>query len=249
MIKNNRNLNDYVAMITGAASGIGKEVALTLAKQGCRLCLIDLNHKQLNKLKEQIKSQTQVLVLTGDVTDSIFIQSVVNQIEVQFGRLDFALNNAGITSAAKGIADLELDEWHRVIDVNVNSIYYCMHYQIPLMLKSSGGSIVNMSSMLGLIATKNRAAYVTSKHAVTGMTKATALDYADHQIRVNSVHPGYIETPLIAHIDQSILATKHPVGRLGKPEEVASLVNFLFSDEAKFITGSQYVIDGGYSIQ
>lgn len=249
MMQNNRNLSDHVAMITGAASGIGKEVALTLAKQGCRLCLIDLNQQQLNELKEQIKSQTQVLVLSGDVTDSTFIQSIVNQIEVQFGRLDFALNNAGITSAAKGIADLELDEWHRVIDVNVNSIYYCMHYQIPLMLKSSGGSIVNMSSMLGLIATKNRAAYVTSKHAVTGMTKATALDYADHQIRVNSVHPGYIETPLIAHIDQSILATKHPVGRLGKPEEVASLVNFLFSDEAKFITGSQYVIDGGYSIQ
>lgn len=124
-----------------------------------------------------------------------------------------------------------------------------MHYQIPLMLKNDGGAIVNMSSMLGLIATKNRAPYVTSKHAVTGMSKAVALDYADQNIRVNSVHPGYIETPLIVHIDHDALAKKHPVGRLGKAEEVAALVSFSFSDEAKFITGSQYVIDGGYSIQ
>lgn len=238
-----------MVMITGAASGIGKAVAIKMAEQGCQLCLIDLNRELLTELERQLSPQTKIMSFCGDVTEPTFIQTVVEQISKQFGRLDFALNNAGITSAAKGIADIELAEWQRVMDVNINSLYYCMHYQIPLMIKSGGGAIVNMSSMLGLIGTKNRAAYVTSKHAVTGMSKAVALDYADRNIRVNSVHPGYIETPLIAHIDHEALIAKHPVGRLGTAEEVAALVNFLFSDEAKFITGAQYVIDGGYAIQ
>lgn len=212
-------------------------------------CMISINSTFLDHITIQLKDKTQIIVMHGDVTNAEFIQLMVNTIENTFGRLDYVLNNAGMTSAAKGIANLELEEWHRVIDVNVHSIYYCLHYQIPLMLKSGGGSIVNMSSMLGLIGTKNRAAYVTSKHAVTGMTKAAALDYAAQNIRVNSVHPGYIETPLIAHIDSEVLAAKHPVGRLGTADEVAALVKFLWSDEAKFITGSQYVIDGGYSIQ
>lgn len=238
-----------VAMITGAASGIGKAVAVTLAEQGYQLCLVDLNQEKLDVLSEQLALKTTVMAQSGDVTSAEFIQSVVQQIEQRFGRLDVALNNAGMTSEAKAIADLNIQEWQQIMDVNVNSVYYCMHFQIPLMLKSCGGAIVNTSSMLGIIATKNRAAYVTSKHAVTGMTKAVALDYAEQQIRVNSIHPGYIETPLIEHIDHQFLAKKHPVGRLGTPEEVAELVSFLLSDRAKFITGSQYVIDGGYSIQ
>lgn len=246
---NKSNITQRVAMISGAASGIGKAAACAMAEQSCRLCLLDLNAQALEELKAQLQDKTEMITFCGDVTDAKFIQSAVNAIEQQFGRLDFVLNNAGMTSAAKGIADLEFEEWHRVMNVNVNSYYYCLHYQIPLMLKSGGGSIVNTSSMLGLIGTKNRSAYVTSKHAVTGMTKAAALDYATENIRVNSVHPGYIETPLIAHIDSEMLAAKHPVGRLGTAEEVAALVKFLWSDDAKFITGSQYVIDGGYSIQ
>ena len=246
---NKSKITQPVAMISGAASGIGKATACAMAEQSCRLCLLDLNAQALEELKVQLQDKTEIMTFFGDVTNVKFIQSAVNAIEQQFGRLDFVLNNAGMTSAAKGIAELEFDEWHRVMNVNVNSIYYCLHYQIPLMLKSGGGSIVNTSSMLGLISTKNRAAYVTSKHAVTGMTKAAALDYAMENIRVNSVHPGYIETPLIAHIDSEMLVAKHPVGRLGTAEEVAALVRFLWSDEAKFITGSQYVIDGGYSIQ
>ncbi len=238
-----------VAMITGAASGIGREVAIRLANDGCKLCLIDINEVQLNELESELLKVTQVIVKVGDVTDANFIKNTIQQIDESFGQLDFALNNAGVTTAANPVADIAIEEWHKIMNINVNSLYYCMHYQIPLMLKSKGGSIVNMSSMLGLIATKNRAPYVTSKHAVTGMSKAVALDYADQNIRVNSVHPGYIETPLIAHIDHDVLAGKHPVGRLGKAEEVAALVSFLFSNEAQFITGSQYVIDGGYSIQ
>jgi len=241
--------HNKVAMITGAASGIGREVARRLAQEGCDLCLIDLNEELLEQLKIELETSTQIAIYTGDVTNHSFIQHVVQDIQQNFGRLDFALNNAGVTTPANAVTDISIEEWHRVMNINVNSLYYCMHYQIPLMLKNSGGSIVNMSSMLGLIATKNRAPYVTSKHAVTGMTKAVALDYAEQNIRVNSVHPGYIETPLIAHIDHQVLAGKHPVGRLGTASEVAALVGFLFSDESKFITGSQYVIDGGYSIQ
>lgn len=246
---NRMTMQNKVAMITGAASGIGREVAIRLAGEGCKLCLVDLNADPLAKLEQELSGLTSLITCIGDVTDHHFIQTVINQIEQHFGRLDLALNNAGITTAANAVADVAIDEWHKVMNINVNSLYYCMHYQVPLMLKNDGGSIVNMSSMLGLIATKNRAPYVTSKHAVTGMSKAVALDYADQNIRVNSVHPGYIETPLIAHIDHQALAKKHPVGRLGKAEEVAALVSFLFSDEAQFITGSQYVIDGGYSIQ
>jgi NAD(P)-dependent dehydrogenase (short-subunit alcohol dehydrogenase family) len=246
---NRMTMQNKVAMITGAASGIGREVAIRLAGEGCKLCLVDLNADLLAKLEQELSGLTSLITCIGDVTDHHFIQTVINQIEQHFGRLDLALNNAGITTAANAVADVAINEWHKVMNINVNSLYYCMHYQVPLMLKNDGGSIVNMSSMLGLIATKNRAPYVTSKHAVTGMSKAVALDYAGQNIRVNSVHPGYIETPLIAHIDHEALAKKHPVGRLGKAEEVAALVSFLFSDEAQFITGSQYVIDGGYSIQ
>ncbi|OTG84095.1 hypothetical protein B9T31_13100 [Acinetobacter sp. ANC 4558] len=242
-------MQNKVAMITGAASGIGREVAVCLAREGCQLCLVDINAVQLERLKEELSELTFVLTCIGDVTDHHFIQGVIKMIEQHFGRLDLALNNAGVTTAANAVADVTIDEWHKVMNINVDSLYYCMHYQIPLMLKNDGGAIVNMSSMLGLIATKNRAPYVTSKHAVTGMSKAVALDYADQNIRVNSVHPGYIETPLIEHIDHQALVKKHPVGRLGKVEEVAALVSFLFSNEAQFITGSQYVIDGGYSIQ
>ena len=246
---NRMTMQNKVAMITGAASGIGREVAIRLAGEGCKLCLVDLNADLLAKLEQELSGLTSLITCIGDVTDHHFIQTVINQIEQHFGRLDLALNNAGITTAANAVADVAINEWHKVMNINVNSLYYCMHYQVPLMLKNDGGSIVNMSSMLGLIATKNRAPYVTSKHAITGMSKAVALDYAGQNIRVNSVHPGYIETPLIAHIDHEALAKKHPVGRLGKAEEVAALVSFLFSDEAQFITGSQYVIDGGYSIQ
>lgn len=239
-----------VAMITGAASGIGAAVAQKLAQQGYILHLVDLNQTALENLQRQLGSNTQVYLYTGDVSDERFIQAVVNDIAVQSKGLHCAVNNAGMTSEAMSIDQIASETWHRLINVNLNSIFYGLKYQIALMKKQgSGGAIVNTSSMLGLIATQNRAACVTSKHAVSGLTKAAALDAAPDQIRVNSIHPGYIETPLIAHLDQQGLAARHPIGRLGTPEEVAELVYFLLSDQAKFITGAQYVIDGGYSIQ
>ncbi len=242
--------NEYVAMITGAASGIGQAVAKKLAKQNYTLHLLDLNQNALEALQQQLSAYTQVHIYTGDVSHEHVIQDVVKAIEKQGQGLSCALNNAGMTSPASSIDQLSSEVWQQLINVNLNSVFYGLKYQIALMKQGGqGGSIVNTSSMLGLIATQHRAAYVTSKHAVTGLTKAAALDAAPDQIRVNSIHPGYIETPLIAHLDQNVLAARHPIGRLGTAKEVADLVCFLLSDQAKFITGAQYVIDGGYSIQ
>ncbi|AXY57613.1 SDR family oxidoreductase [Acinetobacter chinensis] len=242
-------MKNKVAMITGAASGIGLAVAEQLAAQQCQLCLVDQNADALEALAEILGKQVKVITFTGDLSQADFVENVVVQIEQQFGRLDYALNNAGVTSPAQPLHELTLETWNSVLGVNLNSVFYGLKAQIPLMLKSGGGAVVNTSSMLGLVATQNRAAYVTSKHAVTGLTKAAALDYAQQNIRVNSVHPGYIETPLISHIDQQMLIQKHPIGRLGTPQEVAELICFLLSEQASFITGAQYVIDGGYTIQ
>lgn len=242
-------MKNKVAMITGAASGIGRAVAEQLAAQQCQLCLVDQNADALEALAETLGKQVKVITSTGDLSQADFVENVVAQVEQQFGRLDYALNNAGVTSPAQPLHELTLETWNSVLGVNLNSVFYGLKAQIPLMLKSGGGSVVNTSSMLGLVATQNRAAYVTSKHAVTGLSKAAALDYAQQNIRVNSVHPGYIETPLISHIDQQMLIQKHPIGRLGTPQEVAELICFLLSDQASFITGAQYVIDGGYTIQ
>lgn len=243
-------MKNKVAMITGAASGIGRAVAEQLAAQQCQLCLVDQNTDALEALAETLLGkQVRVIIFTGDLSQADFVENVVAQIEQQFGRLDYALNNAGVTSPAQPLHELTLETWNSVLGVNLNSVFYGLKAQIPLMLKSGGGSVVNTSSMLGLVATQNRAAYVTSKHAVTGLSKAAALDYAQQNIRINSVHPGYIETPLISHIDQQMLIQKHPIGRLGTPQEVAELICFLLSDQASFITGAQYVIDGGYTIQ
>ena len=242
--------HSQVAMITGAASGIGKAVAYKLAAFGYVLHLVDLNEADLYALKTDLERTAEIYVYAGDVSDATFIQGVLTQIAKYGQGLDCALNNAGMTCAAASIDDLDIATWQRMMDVNLNSVFYCLKYQTQLMKQQGrGGSIVNTSSMLGLIATKHRAAYVASKHAVTGLSKAAALDGAEYNIRVNSIHPGYIETPLIAHLDAQALAAKHPIGRLGKSEEVAHLAYFLLSQQAKFITGAQYSIDGGYSIQ
>lgn len=243
------NFKNKVAMITGAGSGIGQATSLLLASYGCNLCLIDLNEEKLIQTKAKITQNTDVLLKVGDVTDTVFLKQCVDAIDVAFKRLDLAFNNAGMASAILSIADLEVEMWNKQINVNLNSIFYCMHYQIPLMLKTGGGAIVNTSSILGTVATKNRSAYIAAKHGVTGLSKAAALDYADQNIRVNSIHPGYIETPLIAHFDTTEIEQKHPMLRLGKANEIAELVSFLLSEDASFVTGANYAIDGGYVTQ
>jgi NAD(P)-dependent dehydrogenase (short-subunit alcohol dehydrogenase family) len=170
-----------------------------------------------------------------------------------YGTLDIACNNAGIGGPIAPTGEYPIDGWNKVINTNLSGVFYGMHYQIPAMLKKGGGVIVNMASILGTVGTANSPAYVAAKHGVVGLTKSTALEYAQRNIRVNSVGPGYIMTPLLTNnLSDEVLKyveTLHPVKRLGKPEEVAELVLFLSSDKSSFITGSYYPVDGGYLAQ
>ena len=170
-----------------------------------------------------------------------------------YGRLDVAVNNAGIGGEAKLTGEYSIESWNRVIDVNLNGVFYGMRYQIPAMLQSGGGAIVNMASILGSVGFATSSAYVAAKHGVLGLTKSAAIEYATQGIRVTCVGPGFISTPLIAsNMDdaaQKAISDLHAMKRLGKPEEVAALVCFLASDAASFITGSYHVVDGGYTAQ
>ncbi len=171
----------------------------------------------------------------------------------KFGALHIAVNNAGIAGPLKPIGEYPIDGWDKVIAINLSGVFYGMRYQIPAMLASGGGSIVNIASILGKVATKNAGAYVAAKHGVVGLTETAALDYAEQKIRVNAVGPGYIVTPMLTkNLDEATLkaiAGLHPMGRLGVSEEVAELCLWLNSDKASFVTGAYYNVDGGYLAQ
>jgi NAD(P)-dependent dehydrogenase (short-subunit alcohol dehydrogenase family) len=170
-----------------------------------------------------------------------------------FGRLDIAINNAGIGGESNPTGAYSIDGWRKVIDINLNSVFYCLRYEIPRMLESGGGAIVNMASILGAVGFANSPAYVAAKHGVVGLTKSAALEYAKQGIRINSVGPGFITTPLVAggldEATQAALSGLHALGRMGEPQEVANLVVFLCSDQASFLTGGYYLVDGGYTAQ
>lgn len=240
-----------VALVTGGGSGIGRAVALSLAAEGVKVVVNDLREEVAQRTVDEITSAGgTALAVAGDVGDPDDVKAAVQAAVDEYGGLQFSVNNAGIGGPQGLIADIDIDAYLKLMDVNLHSVFYGMKFQIPAMLESGGGAIVNISSILGLVGEPMAIPYVTAKHAVAGMTKATALAYAAQGIRVNSVHPGYIDTPLLAEAPEAMregLVSLHPIGRLGTAEEVADLVLFLLSDKARFITGSQYVIDGGYT--
>ena len=235
------------ALVTGAASGIGLAVARQLAAGGARVALADYN---ADGVREAAASINGSLAIQLDVTDEAAVRVAVEQTVQAFGGLHLAVNNAGIGGAAATTGDYEVDEWRKVIDTNLNGVFYCLHHEIPVMKAAGGGAIVNMASILGSVGFTAAPAYVAAKHGVVGLTRSAALDHAGDGIRINSVGPGFIATPLLSNMDEATLdylVSLHAVGRLGTPEEVAALTVFLLSDQASFITGSYHLVDGGYT--
>jgi NAD(P)-dependent dehydrogenase (short-subunit alcohol dehydrogenase family) len=241
------------AIVTGGASGIGKAVATGLAAAGANVVVNDLASEAAQLVVDEITGAGGVAsALAGDVSNADDAKAAVEHAVSTYGGLQLAFNNAGIGGPLGPLADVDLDGYRTLIDVNLNSVFYGMHAQIPAMIEAGGGAIVNTSSILGLVGDAGAVPYVTAKHGLVGMTKAAALGYAAQGIRVNSVHPGYIDTPLLTALPKDAIEAligMHPIGRLGTAEEVANLVLFLLSDKSSFITGSQHVIDGGYTAQ
>lgn len=241
-----------VAIVTGAASGIGRTTAEFYAREGVKVVVSDINEKDGEETVGMIKKNgSDAFFVKTDVADPEACEDLVGQTLKKYGRLDFACNNAGIGGEISNIADYSIENWHKVINTNLNSVFYCMKYEIPAMLKSGGGVIVNMASILGRVGFPNSSAYVAAKHGIIGMTKNAALEYAKQNIRVVAVGPAFIKTPLIASLEENkealnYLLSLHPIGRLGESKEVAELVIWLSSEKASFITGAYYPVDGGY---
>lgn len=239
-----------VALVTGAASGIGEATALLYAQHGAKVVVSDMNEEGGNATVAKIKEQGgDAIFVKANVANAAECEQLVKTTVEKYGRLDAACNNAGIGGEINNIADMSIDGWHKIINVNLDSVFYCMKYEITQMLKQGGGSIVNMSSILGTVGFASSAGYVAAKHGMVGLTKNAAIEYSAKGIRINAVAPGFIETPLLSALDEQtkgFLVQLHPIGRLGQPEEVAELVIWLTSDKSSFVTGGYYPVDGAY---
>jgi NAD(P)-dependent dehydrogenase (short-subunit alcohol dehydrogenase family) len=238
------------ALVTGAASGIGKAAALLYARKGAQVVVSDVNEAGGQETAAAIRQAGgTAFFVRADVSQSAACESLIQQAIQQYGRLDIAFNNAGISGEQNMAGDLSIEGWNKVIAVNLSSVFYCMKYELAALLQSGGGAIVNMSSILGQVAFPYAAAYVSAKHGVVGLTRTAGVEYATRNIRINAIGPAFIDTPLLGALDASTKAAvvlKHPIGRLGTSEEVAELVIWLSSPAASFVTGSYYSIDGGY---
>jgi len=256
-VKNPFDFSGKVAFVTGAASGIGLATAQEFAQAGAAIVLADIQVDAVRAVAEKLTAAGhQALAVHCDVTQAEDVQAALAKTIEAFGRLDFAFNNAGIEPRkAAPTADYDEEDWNRIIDINLRGVFLCMKFEIPLILKQGGGAIINTSSGAGIIGIKGSPAYTAAKHGVIGLTRAAALDYAAQNLRINAVCPGYIDTPMMERFTggtaegRATVISEEPVGRMGKPEEIAAAVLWLCSDAAAFMVGHAMVIDGGQTIQ
>jgi len=238
-------LDGKTALVTGAGRGIGKAIADRFAQEGARVARMDLAHS----------TSDGDLILTVDVSDETAVQRAVSETQAAFGRIDILVNNAAADNSQTPVGDLTLDEWRRTIDVNLTGVFLLSRAVIRMMRKTGAGVIVNVASQLGSVAVRNKAAYCASKGGVLQLTRAMALDHADDNIRVNSLSPGAVMTERLTNLyggeeaASDALVRFHPIGHIGLPSDVAGGAVFLASDDARFMTGSNLVIDGGYLAQ
>jgi NAD(P)-dependent dehydrogenase (short-subunit alcohol dehydrogenase family) len=238
-----------VALVTGGASGIGAAIARRLAAAGAAVVIADLDGDGTRRVAADLP---QSLGIVLDVADPAAVAAAVDAAVAKFGALHLAVNNAGIGGASAPTGEYEVAEWRRVLAINLDAVFYGLRFEIPAILAAGGGAVVNMASILGSVGFANAPAYTAAKHGVVGLTRNAALEYSARGVRINAVGPAFIDTPLIQGVpglDLEALARLHPIGRLGRAEEVAELTAFLLSDRASFITGSYYPIDGGYLAQ
>lgn len=249
-------LTGKVALVTGGSTGIGRASALTFAREGAKVVVADVVVDKAEETVQLIKEAGgDARFVKTDVTQAAEVEALVQQVVDTYGRLDCAHNNAGIEGAVATTAEYKEEDWDRVIQVNLTGVWLCMKYEIPQMLKQGGGAIVNTASGAGLVGAPGMPAYVASKHGVVGLTKTAALEYAKSGIRVNSMCPGVIETPMVERLTggnpgmMEGFVANHPIGRAGRPQEIAESVVWLCSDAASFVTGHAMAVDGGITAQ
>lgn len=248
-----KGLDGKVAIVTGGGSGLGEAIAKRLANAGTKVVVTDIKLEAAERVVKEIAGAGgTAAALKQDTASPEDNERAVAHAVSTYGALHYAVNNAGIGGAQAPAGDVDLTDWNRVIDINLNGVLYGMRYQIPAMLEAGAQkcAIVNMASIHGMVAAIGNGAYTAAKHGVVGLTKNAAAEYGPKGLRINCVGPAYIDTPLLAGLPAEVkeaLVAKHPLGRLGKAEEVAPIVCFLLSDEASFMTGGYYLVDGGYT--